>query len=472
MTRSAIKNCLVAAAAILGTGCCLGSTGFAQPAPPAEQDFEVLARGPVHEAFAETVTFDPQPGITVPVRPPSPIEELPPSHRPEGAHVVWIPGYWAWDDDSNTFLWVSGIWRALPPGRQWIAGYWAPSGKGAQWVSGSWADAGLTDAEYLPEPPPESAEAGPNVPAPSRDSIWLPGGWVWLQNRYVWRPGLWTVAQPNWVWIPAHYLWAPRGYVYVDGYWDYTVDRRGVLFAPVAFHRNVYTQPGFSYTPSIVIDTGVFNTHLFLRPNYGHYYYGDYYNARYTSVGFFPWNMINVTRRFYDPLYAQQRWTHREEPDWERRVETDFQRRRSDEGFRPPHTFSAQQALARDAKVKPDATRVYTQPLERHVTAKDGPVRYQPLKPEDRQRFGQSGRQVTSYREERQKLETGAVHRPADQPAKVVVPARIALPRSPYVGKRPQELDKDHAPPKAHAFPKPDPSVAPKRRQPSGRPTP
>ena len=39
---------------------------------------------PVHEAFAETVTFDPEPGIVVPSEPPAAIEELPPEQQPEG----------------------------------------------------------------------------------------------------------------------------------------------------------------------------------------------------------------------------------------------------------------------------------------------------------------------------------------------------------------------------------------------------
>jgi hypothetical protein len=69
---------------------------------------EVLTRGPVHEAFAETVTFDPEAGIVVTKAPAASIEELPPEQRPEGTNVEWIPGYWAWDDEHNDFLWVSG----------------------------------------------------------------------------------------------------------------------------------------------------------------------------------------------------------------------------------------------------------------------------------------------------------------------------------------------------------------------------
>ena len=41
----------------------------------------------------------------------------------------------------------------------------------------------------------------------------------------------------------AHYVSSPRGYVFVGGYWDYLVGRRGVLFAPVFFNAAVYSAP-------------------------------------------------------------------------------------------------------------------------------------------------------------------------------------------------------------------------------------
>ena len=163
-----------------------------QQAPAAGQDgMEVLTRGPVHEAFAETITFDPEPGIVAPKAPPADIEEVPPLQKPAAANLAWIPGYWAWDDERNDFLWLSGIWRALPPGRQWVPGYWGPTQQGSQWTSGYWADAAASEIDYLPEPP-ATVEAGPNVAAPTADDIWLPGSWVWQQNRYAWRPGYWT----------------------------------------------------------------------------------------------------------------------------------------------------------------------------------------------------------------------------------------------------------------------------------------
>lgn len=149
---------------------------------------QVLTRGPVHEAFAGIVTFNPVPGVVVTKAPPGIIEELPPEERPEGDHVTWIPGYWAWDDERRDFLWISGTWRALPPGREWMAGYWGQTPQGYQWTSGFWADAAVQETTYLPAPP-VTVEAGPNIAAPSAEYGWTPGSWIWYQGHYAWRPG-------------------------------------------------------------------------------------------------------------------------------------------------------------------------------------------------------------------------------------------------------------------------------------------
>src|SRR5262249_4194811 len=211
------------------------------PVPPATQDLgrvaaqegvEVLTHGPIHEAFGEPVTFDPQPGLVVASQPPAPVEELPSEQRPEGDNVVWIPGYWGWDEARNDYVWVSGSWRAVPPGQQWIPGYWTKTANGYQWGSGFWASAAERDVAYLP-PPPESLEAGPSTPPPSATAVWVPGCWIWQERRYAWRPGYWLADRPGWLWMPAHYVWTPSGCVFSDGYWDYSLRRRGLLFAPV-----------------------------------------------------------------------------------------------------------------------------------------------------------------------------------------------------------------------------------------------
>ncbi len=462
--RNVCKWCPASALVVLGLSVGFSTALFAQPGPAdAEEGVQVLTRGPVHEAFAGTVTFDPEPGVVAPAAPPAAIEELPPDQRPEGTNVAWIPGYFAWDDEWNDFLWVSGIWRALPPGRQWFPGYWGRSDQGFQWTSGYWADAQLEEVEYLPEPP-ATVEAGPNIAASSADQMWLPGCWVWQQNRYAWRPGFWATAQPDWVWTPAHYVWAPRGYVFVDGYWDYSIGRRGVLFAPVRFHRNVYSRPGFRYSPVTMINPSVFASHLFLRPRYQHYYFGDYYAADYQTLGFHASFSYHSSRYGYDPIYAHQRWQHRQDPRWEHHRATEFQNRPDHEDRRPPHTWAAQRALTASDRTSRERRPVMAAPYSEVTRSQDSPLRFQQVELSERQELGKRGHEMHRFREQRQELET-SVAAPGTTPGPTELePARVPLPRSPIVARPVEKLAGEQAPPTNYSAPTPDSKVEPRPR--------
>ena len=74
------NRCLAAALVALGIYSGLNDANAAPQTTQADptDGVQVLTRGPVHEAFAETISFDPEPGIVVPKTPPEAIEELPP----------------------------------------------------------------------------------------------------------------------------------------------------------------------------------------------------------------------------------------------------------------------------------------------------------------------------------------------------------------------------------------------------------
>ena len=460
-TRHAAKGCVAAVLAVL-----IGISwdlAISQTPPPGQDvaGAQVLTRGPVHEAFAGMVTFNPEPGIVVTKAPPAVIEEMPPEERPAGDNVTWIPGYWGWDDERSDFLWVSGTWRALPPGRAWMAGYWGQTPQGYQWTSGYWADAAARETSYLP-PPPATVEAGPNIAAPSMDYGWTPGCWIWYQGRYAWRPGYWAQYRADWVWIPAHYVWTPRGYIFIGGFWDYPVARRGVLFAPVYFEAGVYSRRGYFYSPMIVIDLGVFIDHLFLRPRYHHYYFGDYYAASYYQGGFYASFSFQSSRYGYDPIYAHQRWEHRQDRDWERRVETSYQYRRDHEIARPPRTWAAQRNINPATAESQQNRLLVATPIAQLAARKDSPVRFQPVAKEERQKLAQRGQEVQKSRDQRRTLEARAVDTAATKPGGVIEPAKVQLPQSPIVAKPAKQLGKGQSPPKAQQAPKPDLKVQPK----------
>jgi hypothetical protein len=303
------------------------------------QGAEALTRGPVHEAFAAPVVFNPTAGVIAVKSPPAPIEELPPDQKPEG-DIVWIPGYWSWDEERQDYIWISGIWRDPPPGMTWVPGYWVEVDGGFQWTSGYWQQIDTEEVEYLPEPP-QSLENGPNVPQPDDNHFWIPGTYVWRESRYYWQPGYWTGFQPGWVWVPARYHWTPTGYVYTAGYWDVPMEVRGVMFAPVYF--TAARPVNYYYTPAIVLNVGAITTHLFCRPHHHVYVFGDFYEDRYVRAGYTPWFEFGRTRYGYDPNFVYYRHHfHRTNPDWAVTLRRNYDFIRRDPSYRPPRTFREQ----------------------------------------------------------------------------------------------------------------------------------
>lgn len=259
---------------------------------------EALLRGPVHEAFAELHQADPAPGLIIAQRPPDLIEEAPPEMGPQGRNIEWISGYWAFDDQAADFIWISGIWREIPPGFRWLPGYWLEleNQAGYQWISGSWVSTDTEELRYLPEIPPATLERGPVGVSPSVEHIWVPGCWMWQEQTYAWRAGYWSIGYENWVWIPARYHWTPRGYVFCRGYWDYPLARRGWLFSPYRFHRPFFDRPHGVFTPQVVVSVDLLPRHLWVRPRYCHYYFGDYYDD-FAGHGCVPWHQWAISGR-------------------------------------------------------------------------------------------------------------------------------------------------------------------------------
>jgi hypothetical protein len=314
--------------------------------PDVPRGVDVQTRGPVHEAFA-TPTSEPAPTATVAKKPPAPIDEMPPTEKPEG-DVHWIGGYWHWDDERSDYLWVSGCWRTFPGGRTWIPGYWREQGEQWQWVAGFWgaADKATNQAmeiTYHPEPPAPPQVAPPG-PAPNADSFYVPGHWVWREGRYFWVAGYWARVQPEYVWIPAHYSWTPSGYIFVPGYWDYTLARRGMLYAPVIVDRSVVGAT-FVYTPAYAVSDVVVVDAMWVRPCHCHYYFGDYYGPVYHRYGYE--SCVVYSRTHYDSIVVYRTWEHRDEPRWHETQINIYIARDAGREPRPPRTLVEQQIVLR-----------------------------------------------------------------------------------------------------------------------------
>ena len=420
---------------------------FPPPDPiPGEVDLEggqYLTQGPLHEAFAEPVVFNPEGGPVIPQAPPAPIAELPPDQKPEGDHVVWIPGYWSWDETRDDFVWVSGLWRATPPNREWLPGYWTQVSGDFQWVPGYWDSDQEDEVVYLPAPPP-SLEQGPNAPPAIPDATWTPGVWIWQGNQYAWRPGYWVNPQPDWVWTPDQYSWTPNGYVFNRGYWDYPIANRGTAFAPVYFPRPVYNRPGFQLSPAVGLLTSSLLSNLFVRSANRHYYFGDYYDQRFANSGYRPWHTFNSGRNGYDPLYSYAQARNHGNAGWANGLRDAYQYRVQNANARPPRTFSelrrvaarpANGNLPRNAALAQDL--VMARPLQQ-LAQNPGPngqvQRFQKIDQARRQELAQKTAQVQHLREERRRLETQVAR--ANHPGNSgnpgpAAPRRVAKPRAP-----------------------------------------
>jgi len=148
---------------------------------------------------------------------------------------------------------------------------------------------------------------------------------------------------------PARYAWTPLGYIFVDGYWDYALHRRGLIFAPVHFNRTVLARPRWRFQPSYVVSEPALAGAMFVHPSTGHYYFGNYFDPRYERRGFVPWVDFRIGRRVADPLFAQMRYQHREPERWEKTLRAMYRERRTNEAARPPIDLARQESR-RDAE--------------------------------------------------------------------------------------------------------------------------
>ncbi|TWT29234.1 hypothetical protein KOR34_52890 [Posidoniimonas corsicana] len=372
---------------------------------PAAGEPQVLDHGPVHEAFADPLKYDPTAEqLMAPKPPPEPVNEIPPEFKPEGENVEWIPGYWMYDEPRKDYIWVSGVYRALPPGRTWVVGYWSESDRGYAWTPGFWTSVDEQSVQYLPYPP-ESLEEGPTSPPPGDNYFWIPGCWQYRTSGYAWQAGYWYQGNTNWVWTPHHYCYTPRGAIYVRGYWDYPLAGRGLLYAPVYWNSGYAV--GYRYRPRSVLSTVGLLTSLYIGPRYSYYYGPGSYYANYN--GFRPWYSAYsgygyYGRRGYDPLLAyyswnfgrnQRGWQDRAHnhwnDDWRRWNQRDDRRGRGDDNFRRDSLVRSVDQLTRENRNDFRLTRVDDRQLERY---RNQAGRYDEFR-NQRQRLENSGDRVT-----------------------------------------------------------------------------
>jgi hypothetical protein len=447
-----------------------------------QQGVEVLGRGPVHEAFAEPMNQDPQASPVIPKQPPSAIEEIPPEQAPAGDNIQWIPGYWAWDDDSGNFIWVSGVYRDVPPGRHWVPGYWNQVQGGYQWVAGYWADVNATDTQLLPPPPAPIEEAIPA--APDQTSFYVPGCWQFVDNRYQWRNGFWSQHREGWVWTPECYAWTPAGYVFTGGYWDFDLRERGLLFAPVRFAGDYWARPGWAFRPwCVVTDTFLLGA-LFVREADRSYYFGDYFDPTYRGRGFVAWTDFRVGRGV-DPLFGYYRAHFHDRSDWATNLERQYALRRENPAERPPRTWTDRlgRVGAREAqtggivpisRLGPSYTLKRLNPKQTEEF-RGGTTRYRTFSTArgkleaEHQRANNETRSITDPRERTGEAHEAEPRVPSGREPERQPPARQPAPKTPVREAEPRTNPARQPEPKPPAR-QPEPRTNPPAREPQGNP--
>jgi hypothetical protein len=210
------------------------------------------------------------------------------------------------------------------------------------------------------DPPPESLERGPSIPPPEDGSCYyVPGAWVYEDTRWLWRPGFWCRGYNDWVYCPPRYCWTPAGTLFVNGYWDYPLERRGLLFPPVRFPGGLL-RADFRYRPAFALNTQAVIGSLWVRPGIGGYAFGDYYGAGYARAGYKPW--ITYGGRGRDPLFSHYRWVNRNNPSWATGLADLYFDRNRGTAPRPAPTLAAQQKQLASGRPAPASLRV-VQPL-------------------------------------------------------------------------------------------------------------
>src|SRR5439155_9852005 len=119
---------------------------------------------------------------------------------------------------------------------------------------------------------------------------------------------------------------------------------RGLLFAPLRWTTNVAIAP-FRYVPSYAISPDALVTSLFVRPATRTYYFGDYFENKYTLAGYTPWYDFQLARGVRDPNFAYYHYTFRDNRQWETELRNLYTGRLQGRVARPPRTIAEQTQL-------------------------------------------------------------------------------------------------------------------------------
>ena len=272
-------------------------------------ELELLTRGPLHEAFAQPVVFEPSQAPRAPEAVPAPLHEVLPAFKPQGA-VVWIAGYWAWNDVNDSWTWVTGTWRVPPAGKHWVSGYWTDSNDRRDWIA---VGVGLLDSGSGQQVDLRASPAEGKAPA-ARSSIGP--GRVLAARVLDFRKRSVCLARRIGDAHPARSIVGSVSVPLDSGRVRFcrqllglpVCSRRGWLFDPVGLTNSDSDTSKLSFGPSTLLNVDNVALELFARPKQSAYYFGDYFGASHVRHGIHAWYRYAQTA--YDPIYTYQSWQY------------------------------------------------------------------------------------------------------------------------------------------------------------------
>jgi hypothetical protein len=201
----------------------------------------------------------------------------------------------------------------------------------------------------------------------------------------------------------------------------------------VFFVDRVFARPGWFYRPRFTLATDIVVGSLFVNIGWGHYYFGDFYDAAYLRRGFTPWVDYRAHANVFDPLFSYYRWTHRADPRWEPNLRTLYVTRRENVAVRPPRTLALQARL--------DVKQRVAAPIEQW---KGAGFKLEPVSKVHVEEIHKATQEWRNFSKERGRIETQI--KPAT-PAMVAPAVKIDMPK----------LAVKH--PEAHRTPPPHPEL-------------
>ena len=180
------------------------------------------------------------------------------------------------------------------------------------------------------------------------------------------------------------------------------------------FRSPLYARAGWSYRPWCVIPTNNLFIHLWLRPSWGSYYFGNYYGAQFASRGFMPWASLGViTRRqyVYDPFYSYARVHYRRQGvDYLGRVQGWHNYYAQHADLRPARTWHEQQQMIARGGKPAAQTQLIASNIADVARRNDTPVRLTRLDDQAHKAQKQHADQLREFHVERSKVERSAGH--------------------------------------------------------------